>query len=135
MTSGRRDRSAQWRSEGCSKSVTLGEPNPDRYAVRTFRFTPDRAGLARRRCSEISGGSATENAAHITDILNGATGARSDAVLLNAGFVAVLAGRAADVEEGVRLARETIKAGKARELLAAMRKVSHELASERKGAA
>lgn len=102
--------------------------------VRTFRFTPEKAGLARRKLSEISGGSAVENAAHIRSILEGDGGARRDAVLLNAGFVAVLADRAADVAEGVHLAREAIETGKARDLLEKLRRVSHELAGEGKGA-
>jgi anthranilate phosphoribosyltransferase len=96
--------------------------------VRTFRFTPEEAGLDRANIAELAGGSAEENAAHITRILNGGAGARSDAVLLNAGFVATLADRAPDVREGVRLARQTIESGRAGELLNTLREASRALA-------
>jgi anthranilate phosphoribosyltransferase len=98
--------------------------------VRTFRFTPEEAGLGRANLSEITGGSAEENAAWISSILSGGNGARTDAVLLNAGFVALLADRASDVREGVRMAREAIESGRARALLENLREISHSLAKE-----
>ena len=96
--------------------------------TRTYRFTPEEAGLDRKGLAEICGGSVRENAAYIEDILSGSNGARSDAALLNVGFVAALANRAKTPEEGVRLARETIESGKAIILLDDLRKTSHELA-------
>ncbi len=95
--------------------------------VRSFEFTPEEAGLERARPSEIAGGTADENAAFILGIMNGDGGARRDAVLLNAGFVAVLADRAKDVPEGVSLARKAIASGKALELLSALRESSQSL--------
>jgi anthranilate phosphoribosyltransferase len=98
--------------------------------VQTFRFTPEDAGLPRSEIDEIAGGSAEENAAHIVHILNGGNGARRDAVLLNAGFVAVLSGQAESVKEGVGQARQTLTSGRAAELLDQLRRVSHSLKKE-----
>lgn len=98
-------------------------------AVRTFRFTPEDAGLGRATLADLSGGSAAENAARITEILSGNGAARRDAVLLNAGFVALLADRAQTVGAGVALAREAITSGRGRGLLDELREVSHELAA------
>ena len=99
-------------------------------AVRTFRFSPEDAGLSRAQLDAISGGSAEENAAHIRSILSGANGPRSDAVLLNAGFVAVVADRAPDVATGVELARDTIQSGRAFELLTELQETSHLLGED-----
>jgi anthranilate phosphoribosyltransferase len=99
-------------------------------AVRTFRFSPEDAGLSRVDLDAISGGSAEENAAHIRSILSGCNGPRSDAVLLNAGFVAVVADRAPDVATGVELARDTIQSGRAFELLTELRETSHLLGED-----
>ncbi len=101
--------------------------------VRTFHFTPEEAGLKRARIEDIAGGDVLENAAHIRHILEGANGARSDAVLLNAGFVAVLADRAPDPAQGVRLAREAIESGKAAALLEDLRETSRRLAEQAEG--
>lgn len=93
--------------------------------VRTFTFTPEDAGMQRATLDDISGNSAEENAAHIRNLMLGATGPRQDAVLLNAGFAAVVADKAGDVTKGVSLARETIASGKAGELLDRLCKISH----------
>ena len=54
-----------------------------------------------------------ENAQITLDILNGAKGAKRDAVLLNAGAGLYVAGKAASLEAGVRLAAELIDSGRA----------------------
>ncbi len=98
--------------------------------VGTFRFAPEDAGLDRACMDEISGGSAEENAAHIESIFNGEEGARRDAVLLNAGFAAQLAGRAQSPLDGVSMAREAIESGRARETLAALCEASQAASAE-----
>lgn len=98
--------------------------------VETFRFAPEQAGVERATLQEIEGGSAEENAAHIQGLLNGTESPRRDAVLLNAGFVAALAGLAPDPAAGVDVARKTLESGKARDLLDALRKASNDLAEE-----
>ena len=65
-----------------------------------------------------------QNAAIIEKILNGTGGPATGAVLINAGFVAVLAGQSADVRTGVTRAAEAIASGRTAELLRNFRKLS-----------
>jgi len=85
--------------------------------VRTSTFEPAEAGLECCRPEDLSGGDPALNASIIRDILAGKTGPCADAVLLNAGFAAVLGGLAQTPRDGVGLARETILAGKGSQLL------------------
>jgi anthranilate phosphoribosyltransferase len=93
--------------------------------VKTFEFAPEDAGLDRADISSISGGSAEENAEFIRNILRGQNGARSDVVMLNAGFAALLADRVSNVADGVKMAREAVESGKAEELLRDLAAASH----------
>ena len=95
--------------------------------VRTNTFVPEEVGIERCDISEIAGGSAEENAEHILDILNGKKGPRTDAVVLNAAFVAVVADIAKDLVDGVKIARETIDSGAALDRLNALREATHAL--------
>ncbi|MBU0754805.1 MAG: anthranilate phosphoribosyltransferase, partial [Planctomycetes bacterium] len=70
-------------------------------------------------------------AEHIKALLNGTSGPRRNAVLLNAGFVAALADKAPGPAEGVRLARETIESGRADRLLRTLCETSRRLADSR----
>ena len=99
-------------------------PRSPTGTVRSYRITPEDAGLERAGLDDIAGGDAAANAAHIRDIFAGDGGARRNAVLINAGFVAVLADRAQDVKAGVALARETIASGAARRKLDELREAS-----------
>ncbi len=98
--------------------------------VRSFRFSPEEVGFVRARPGTITGGTARENAAHIHNILSGEDGPRLDAVLLNAGFVALLADRAATAAEGVGLARDAVESGGAMRKLEELRDVSQALGKE-----
>lgn len=88
-----------------------------RGVVRTFSFDPAEAGVERCTAADLAGGSPAENAAIISGILAGRPGPAADAVALNAGFVAVLAGRAPDFRAGVALARASLLTGAALRLL------------------
>lgn len=98
--------------------------------IRRFVFTPEDAGLTRASLADIQGGTAAENATHLEAVLNGAAGPRRDAVLLNAGFVAVLADLADDPLEGVALARQAVDSGCAGRLLDSLRQVSRRYVRE-----
>jgi len=89
----------------------------DHERIRTATFTPEDAGVNRAPISELQGGTARENAELVLEILNGRPGPRRDAVVLNTAFVAVVADRVKNLEEGAVLARETIDSGRAREVL------------------
>jgi len=95
--------------------------------VRTYRFSPEEAGLQRTGLAAIAGGSAADNAARLRAILAGESGPLADAVVLNVAFVALAADRAGTAAEGVRQARAVLASGRAAEVLEQLRTVSHEL--------
>lgn len=71
-------------------------------------------GLVRHDPSGILGGDAHLNARILRDVLSGEeTGAARDVVLLNAGAAIYVSGLAGSVEEGVRLAEESVASGAA----------------------
>lgn len=80
---------------------------------------PEDAGLARRPLDALRGGDATFNAAALTRLLDGETGAYRDAVLLNAAAALIVAGEASGWREGAELAAGAIDSGRAAALLQA----------------
>jgi anthranilate phosphoribosyltransferase len=92
-------------------------------AVHTFYIHPSDVGIEIADRSELSGGSADENAGIIREILAGEHGARRDIVLLNTGACLLVAGRAGSLEEGLRAAAASIDSGAARGALERLRRV------------
>jgi anthranilate phosphoribosyltransferase len=80
----------------------------------TYELTPEQFGYTRCAKEELVGGTPVENAAITRAILNGEEkGAKRQAVCMNAGAALYIAGKAATIEEGVKLAEELIDSGKA----------------------
>ena len=98
-----------------SSPTTVCEFNGDEFT--TYVIHPQDFGLTPCEKSELVGGTPQENAQITLDILNGVKGAKRDAVLLNAGAGLYVAGRAASLAQGVRLAEELIDSGRAMEKL------------------
>lgn len=86
--------------------------------ITEFEITPEDAGLPVHPFEDLIGGEPAENAAALRALLDGAKGAYRDAVLLNAAGALVVAGRAANLREGVEIARDSIDSGKAKGRLA-----------------
>ncbi|WP_102224628.1 anthranilate phosphoribosyltransferase [Acidimangrovimonas sediminis] len=82
--------------------------------ISEFTVSPEDAGLPVHPFEAILGGTPAENAAAMRALLDGATGAYRDAVLLNAAAALVVAGRAEDLKTGAEMARESIDSGAAR---------------------
>jgi anthranilate phosphoribosyltransferase len=82
------------------------------------RLDPE-AELGIPRCSvdELRGGSPAENAEAIREVFAGKNGGRRDAILLNAAGAIAASGHAADLREGLEIARRTIDSGAAGERL------------------
>jgi anthranilate phosphoribosyltransferase len=82
------------------------------------RLDPE-AELGIPRCSvdELRGGSPAENAEAIREVFAGKNGGRRDAILLNAAGAIAASGHAADLREGLEVARRTIDSGAAGERL------------------
>ncbi|HZQ03906.1 MAG TPA: anthranilate phosphoribosyltransferase [Gaiellaceae bacterium] len=86
-------------------------------AVTRREIDPLDLGVERCDPQELRGGSAAENAASIRAVLAGATGGRRSAILLNAAGAIAAGGHAADLREGLELAREALDSGAAAERL------------------
>jgi anthranilate phosphoribosyltransferase len=74
-------------------------------------------GLPRCSLEELRGGLPAENAAAVREVLAGADGGRRSAILLNAAGAIAAAGHAADLREGLELARAAIDSGAAADRL------------------
>ncbi|WP_072391228.1 anthranilate phosphoribosyltransferase [Hyphomicrobium sp. CS1GBMeth3] len=81
--------------------------------IRTFEVTPEEAGLKRVSLTDLKGGDGTHNAEALRRLLAGEPGPYRDIVLLNAGAALVVAGRAGTLADGVKLAEEAIRSGRA----------------------
>jgi len=81
-------------------------------------------GLMRAPLAALVGGDAQMNSAIALSVLGGEPGPARDVVLLNAGAALFVAGRAADIGDGVGLAAEAIDAGRAADVVTAAAKVT-----------
>ena len=84
-------------------------------------------GIPRCSVDELRGGSPAENAEAIREIFAGASGGRRDAILLNAAGAIAAGGHAADLREGLEVARRTIDSGAAAERLESLIAFSREI--------
>ena len=84
-------------------------------------------GIPRCSLDELRGGSPAENAEAIREIFAGASGGRRDAILLNAAGAIAAGGHAADLREGLEVARRTIDSGAAAERLESLIAFSREI--------
>ena len=95
-------------------------------SVRETELHPEDFGLPAHPFEAIRGGTPAQNAAALGALLDGARGAYRDAVLLNCAAALTVAGRAADLREGVALAADSIDSGAARGKLTALAKHTSE---------
>jgi anthranilate phosphoribosyltransferase len=87
--------------------------------VGELEIDPGPLGLRRASRDALAGGDAQLNSAIAMSVLGGEPGAARDVVVLNAGAALFVAGRAADVAEGVGVAAEAIDSGAAAEVVVA----------------
>jgi anthranilate phosphoribosyltransferase len=81
--------------------------------VREREIDPLELGVPRCSADELRGGSPDENAAAIRVVFQGGDGGQRSAILLNAAGAIAAAGHAADLREGLELAREAVDSGAA----------------------
>ncbi|MEL6125315.1 MAG: anthranilate phosphoribosyltransferase [Pseudomonadota bacterium] len=106
---------------GVSYVAALG-PN----GVEEFEFHPEDAGLPVHPFESILGGSPEENGKAFAALLDGASGAYRDAVLLNAAAALRIADRVDTHADGVAMAAESIDSGAARDKVTALARVTQE---------
>lgn len=94
--------------------------------LRSYEIIPEQFGLKRCEKEELAGGSPKENAVITREILQGKKGPKRDAVVMNAGAALYIAGKAAEIEGGIRLAEAMIDSGRAKKQLEAFIRLSQE---------
>ncbi len=85
--------------------------------VKSSIVNPRSLGLPQASLDDLKGGTPEENAKMATDILQGQPGPKRDIVVLNAAAGLIVGGAAADLEEGIALAGESIDSGRALNVL------------------
>lgn len=85
--------------------------------IKSFYVEPKDFGIKKAALKDIKGGSIEENAQIIKDVFKGTLGPKKDIVVLNAAFSLVAASAAKDFKEGIKIAEQIIKSGKAMDKL------------------
>lgn len=85
--------------------------------IRSFTLSAEEAGLPPASPEDLRGGDPAHNAQALRDVLAGAKTPYRDIAVLNAAAALVVAGKAADVAEGARIAEKAIDSGAARATL------------------
>jgi len=105
---------------GKSKVVALKDGR-----ITSFEISPADVGLSEAPLEAIKGGDAATNARALRAVLDGETGPYRDTVLMNAGAALVVAGKAAELAQGVALAATSIDQGDAKRRLDMLVSVSN----------
>lgn len=92
----------------------------------SYEIAPEQFGLKRCEKEALAGGSPKENAVITREILQGKKGPKRDAVVMNAGAALYIAGKASEIEGGIRLAEAMIDSGRAKKQLEAFIRLSQE---------
>lgn len=93
--------------------------------VAMSELTPEAMGVPRASIETLRGGSPAENAAAVLRVLEGESGPFADLVAVNAAAALVVAGKAGNIRNGVDLARASIREGRARDALDALKAATH----------
>ena len=97
---------------GATKVAELRDGKVKEYVIEPKQFGFTNCGL-----EDLRGGSAAESAAIVRCVLQGEPGSARDVVLLNSGAALYVSGTAATIQDGIRVATESIDSGKARQKL------------------
>lgn len=120
--------------DGCDEMTITGPTRVTRLdgeRISTGFLSPEALGLRRADFESIRGGDAARNAEILLSVLNGEGGPCRDMVLMNAAAAVTAAGRTGSLEDGVRLAAESIDSGRALEKMHALIAFSRDLAARR----
>lgn len=85
--------------------------------VKGYYIKPQDFGMEKADLLDIKGGTIEENAGIVKKVIGGERGPRQDVVLLNASAALIAGGMAKDFKDGIEIARDSIKSGKAKEKL------------------
>ncbi len=94
--------------------------------IRTFEVTPADAGLPEAKLADLKGGDAEHNARALRVMLDGEAGPFRDVALFGSAAGLIVAGKAADLREGVAKAAEAVDSGRARQVLERLIAITNE---------
>lgn len=96
--------------------------------VHEFEIDPQEYGIKRMPIKSIVGGDAKENAKILYNIFDGtSTDAQRDIVLINTAAALMVEGCVRDIQDGIEIAKETIRKGKAKQKLKQIIDISNKL--------
>jgi len=95
--------------------------------ITNYTIEPEEFGLKRVSLREIQGGSPAENVRIALGVLRGEKGPPRDMVLLNAGAVIYVGGRADSIAQGIAMAKDSIDSGKALAKLHTLREMTKKI--------
>jgi anthranilate phosphoribosyltransferase len=98
-------------------------------AVKTFYLHPGDFGMHKSAAGSLQGGSASDNARIIGEVLAGKPGPARDVVVLNAGAALFVAGRVPSIRDGMNEAARAIDRGASKQTLDRLVTLSHDAAS------
>ncbi len=117
---------------GLDELTTTGPNSVSHFkdgGVHSYEVVPEDYGFEGATISDLLGGDAQYNASILRGILTGEIqDAKRDVVLLNGGAALMAAGKADDLSEGIKIAREIVDSGKANEKLDALIEFSQNIA-------
>ena len=93
--------------------------------ITTYQISPEDFGIKNATVKSLKGGTPEENAKIILGILNGNAGPKTDIVLLNAGAVIYLSGKADSIKSGIEMAGQSISSGEAARKLKQLIEISN----------
>jgi anthranilate phosphoribosyltransferase len=92
--------------------------------VRSYSVNPETFGVPAGEKSDLAGGDAAANARIIESILGGEKGVRRNVVLINAAAALLTSGAVGSLQEGVRMAAESVDSGRAADKLRQLQEAS-----------
>jgi anthranilate phosphoribosyltransferase len=113
---------------GLDELSTLGETKISELKdgkITTYHIDPAQLGMDAAEDTDLKGGGPEENAEILRKILSGEKGPKRDIVVLNAAAVIYVGDKAKTLEEGIKMAQESIDSGKAKEKLEKLIEVSN----------
>jgi len=103
----------------------------DGGSIREYRITPQMFGLDLAEPEDLAGGSPSDNARTALTILKGQRTSKSDVVALNAAAGIYVSGTCESIQEGMDIAQETLRSGKAMQKLREYASLARALECER----
>ena len=89
-----------------------------------YEISPEDFGFKRARPADLDGGTASDNARILLDVLNGKSGPQRDIVILNAAAAIYAADKAQSLKDAIRLASKSIDSGNALKKLELLKEYS-----------